>query len=579
MRKETKDVQTIGGLRLEYKIYEHQKCFVGHSHEAEWRDDILSACVEVLPKFGLEPWYAADHFDPTEPLRDKVVKLIANARYGIYDLSSWRDKRGEWHPPRNVLIELGMSIALNRPALLVRHTSNETLPLPVCLHGIELLDFAGETTLKRTLEERLPQWFDVPPDRDWLARFCTFGNRGCSFREEHPRARQWGNKTLHCHASDGLDQDHPCFQKIERDEIRGAFGEIFSRYDNLAFDYLDELPSASGYQFLLCSFCQTVRSTPFAVYRISPHTTAGVFIAIGMSIALETLFEYDIPKVLLVRQEQDLPSLLRGYEVIEASGISEAKRKLRGFIPSVIQKARKATWKPRPLPFVEVMTPTVDVAALSDIAENPLQSIVADLQDVIAAFSSDLNESMTGQMVTMAGVISYIRPHTTRKGASMAFVGFEDLQGSVEIVVFPRLWKETQKKWQTNNIVVVRGIVDAKGRKPKIICEAVTDQVRVVEADQSHKPPPPSGPLLAISIRRSGNHATDVERLNLIYELLTASDFMGNDRFQFHLLGDTRGGDNLELVFPNNRTRVCPELLQELVSILGPDCYTVIPNQ
>jgi len=79
---------------------------------------------------------------------------------------------------------------------------------------------------------------------------------------------------------------------------------------------------------------------------------------------------------------------------------------------------------------------------------------------------------------------------------------------------------------------------------------------------------------LTVTIRRSGNHATDVEKLNLIYELLTASGFKGDDRFKFRLMGDTRGGDNLELVFPNNRTRCCPELTQELVSILGPDCYT-----
>ena len=75
-------------------------------------------------------------------------------------------------------------------------------------------------------------------------------------------------------------------------------------------------------------------------------------------------------------------------------------------------------------------------------------------------------------------------------------------------------------------------------------------------------------------ISRSGNHQDDIDRLRLVYELLTDSGFQGNDRFKFHLIGDTRGDDNLELVFPNNRTRYCPELTQELVSILGPDCYT-----
>src|SRR6266566_1596922 len=104
--------QDAGGLRPLYQSYKHQKCFVGHSHEAPWYADIVSACEETMPEFRLEPWYAAHNFDPTRPLRDKVVEMIANARYGIYDLSYWirtdkerkavRDENGKviWEMPR-----------------------------------------------------------------------------------------------------------------------------------------------------------------------------------------------------------------------------------------------------------------------------------------------------------------------------------------------------------------------------------------------------------------------------------------------------------------------------------------------
>jgi hypothetical protein len=175
-----------GEMQANYMSYDRQKCFVAHSLGAEWAEDLKSACANILPKFNLEPWYAADHFDPTQPLRDKVVELIANSRYGIYDISHWQDKQGNWHLPHNVFIELGIAIALNRPTLLLRHSSNKSLPLPDCLQGIETIDFAGDVTLKKTLEQRLPQWLDVPPDRDWLNRFCIFGDRICSFREQHP---------------------------------------------------------------------------------------------------------------------------------------------------------------------------------------------------------------------------------------------------------------------------------------------------------------------------------------------------------------------------------------------------------
>jgi len=385
MSLETEVKRDTGGLRPEYKTYKRQKCFVGHSREAEWRDDILSACAEVLPKFGLEPWYAANQFDPTKPLRDKVVELIANARYGIYDLSSWQDRDGEWRLPRNVFIELGMAIALNRPALLLCHTSNKALPLPACLQGVELLEFAGEMTLQRALEERLPQWFEVPPDRDWLNHLCVFGNRVCSFRKVHPRARQWGYETLRCHILDGLDKDHPGFQAAEREEIRGAFQDILSRYSDLDYDYLDELPLTGSYQFALCGYCQAVRSMPLAVYRVLPGAPVEVFISIGMSIALEVLLGYEIPRVILVRQERELPSLLRGYEVIEAVNTSEVKRKLRAAIPTVMQQVRETAWSPKPLPFVEVISEAIPRADQeASVSELPMElpKIVAIKLDI-----------------------------------------------------------------------------------------------------------------------------------------------------------------------------------------------------
>ncbi len=257
------------------------------------------------------------------------------------------------------------------------------------------------------------------------------------------------------------------------------------------------------------------------------------------------------------------------------------------------------------------------------VSEHPLQNIVADLHDTITHFSGDLDDSLNGQMVTLAGMVAYVRRHTTKKGAPMAFVGLEDLQGLIELVVFPRTWKETQHKWELDKIVVVRGRVDGKGREPKIICESVTDQVRTVKDASKDASPPPSSnhyggndgtqasrafaepsaglsqppeptlhgqsanlshqaseavlsnasrpPELIVKIRRSGDHKADVERLRLLHELLI--EFQGANRFKFHLMGATQQGGSLELDFPNDRTHYCPELEQELVAILGPDCF------
>lgn len=346
------------GLSPQYQTYGHQKCFIGYSRGAKWRADIESVCQEVLQgEFNLEPWYADEHPDPTRILRDKVVEMIANTRYGIYDLSYWRkDDKSDWVMPRNVFIELGMAIALNRPTLLLRHTENEEarLKLPSCLESVSdcILEFSGKTTLRDALRKRLPQWIAIPPEQDWWNRYCAFGRRICEYREAYPRARHWGQETLCCHVSDGQDKDRPDFRSVVE--------EVLERYNDLRFEYLDNLPMAKGYNFLFCSHCQAVRSTSFAIYRITPKAPAETFIAIGMSIALEKHLKHEIPKILLTASAQDVPSLLSGYEVVEAQNDTERKARLQKFVSVVVQKVRKTISKSKPLPFIEVVPRRVE---------------------------------------------------------------------------------------------------------------------------------------------------------------------------------------------------------------------------
>jgi DNA polymerase-3 subunit alpha len=285
-----------------------------------------------------------------------------------------------------------------------------------------------------------------------------------------------------------------------------------------------------------------------------------------------------------------------------ATGLTfSAEEAILGTLPEIPEVSRK-----------EILSWEKDLVG-TYVSEHPLQNVVADLGDTISHFSGDLDDSLNGQIVTLAGMVTYIRRHTTKRGDPMAFVGLEDLQGLVEVIVFPRTWKETQEKWQMDKIVVVRGRVDARGREPKIICENVTDQVPAARAagdvdaappspapagdargngsaltprapsPQAGGPPAPAGPPveqnrprrheMTITIRRSQDRQADVEILRLVHELLT--DFQGDDLFKFHLIGNAHSDGNLELVFPNDRTRYCPELTQELVSILGTGCYTV----
>jgi DNA polymerase-3 subunit alpha len=155
------------------------------------------------------------------------------------------------------------------------------------------------------------------------------------------------------------------------------------------------------------------------------------------------------------------------------------------------------------------------------VSEHPLQQVAASLDGTVTASCGEIDEEMAGQKVVIAGIVPWVRPHITKKGNSMAFVQLEDLQGSIEVIVFPSIYEKTRELWQADKILIIKGRVDAKGRGAKVICESVQD-----------------------------------------YLLISRPD----DRFSFYLVSD---GRRVQLDFPNATTGYCPALKEALAEMLG----------
>jgi len=121
-----------------------------------------------------------------------------------------------------------------------------------------------------------------------------------------------------------------------------------------------------------------VRAHPFAIHRLTENTQPETLIAIGISIALEKQFDYKIPKLLLVENPEDLPSLLKGYEYVPARSDKERKEQLRRFLPTVMRQVRETVWKPRRLPFIEFPIPTL--ASFETITQEPNLDVATSVQ-------------------------------------------------------------------------------------------------------------------------------------------------------------------------------------------------------
>ncbi len=105
------------------------------------------------------------------------------------------------------------------------------------------------------------------------------------------------------------------------------------------------------------------------------------------------------------------------------------------------------------------------------ISDHPLAPMMNDLQDFISHSSAQLGEAAQDERVRVAGLISRFRTHTTKTGKTMAFATLEDLQGTIEIVIFPRTWEQVAEQVRVDQIVVVDGRVDAASGDPKVCAD------------------------------------------------------------------------------------------------------------
>ncbi len=110
------------------------------------------------------------------------------------------------------------------------------------------------------------------------------------------------------------------------------------------------------------------------------------------------------------------------------------------------------------------------------LSDHPLGEIAEAIGPYVTAYSSDLrDEALDGQRVVVGGIVTGVRTVITKARATMAIVSLEDLQGSVEVVVFPRLFEETRPTWIEGRILLVAGRIDHKGEDVSLLGDLAVD--------------------------------------------------------------------------------------------------------
>lgn len=124
------------------------------------------------------------------------------------------------------------------------------------------------------------------------------------------------------------------------------------------------------------------------------------------------------------------------------------------------------------------------------ISGHPLSEFEEEIKNQVSFFSSDLNINPVdnvsdeileedkgfydGMKVVVGGIITAKKTKTTKSNSTMAFVTIEDLFGSMEVIIFPKILEKYLGLITEENIVLVKGRISIKEEEaPKIICEEV----------------------------------------------------------------------------------------------------------
>ncbi|HEY8785826.1 MAG TPA: DNA polymerase III subunit alpha, partial [Candidatus Limnocylindria bacterium] len=104
------------------------------------------------------------------------------------------------------------------------------------------------------------------------------------------------------------------------------------------------------------------------------------------------------------------------------------------------------------------------------LSEHPLNALAPRMKEVVTVDLAGLGEAQD-DLVTIACVVTNARKHITKNKQLMMFAQVEDLTGSIEVTVFPRVYEATAPLWSTDEVLLVLARVEQRDEDPKLLCE------------------------------------------------------------------------------------------------------------
>jgi len=221
------------------------------------------------------------------------------------------------------------------------------------------------------------------------------------------------------------------------------------------------------------------------------------------------------------------------------------------------------------------------------LSEHPFSAFASNVAAENTTLCGQIDAELAGQTVVVAGMVASVHHLFTRDRNPFASTVLEDLDGRIEVMVWPRVYANTRDLWQEGNILLVEGKVRLRDDRVQLNCdyvrryqpgakeEVVTPQPGEMPVAAEETPaytPPAKARRLVITIAQTIDVDSDIAYLQKLIN--TLRQFPGENEVRLCV---TNEGKVINLKLSNISTNYCPELHQRLVELVGEDGLRLEP--
>lgn len=109
------------------------------------------------------------------------------------------------------------------------------------------------------------------------------------------------------------------------------------------------------------------------------------------------------------------------------------------------------------------------------ISGHPLEKYEKQIEKHGMNIKKAIESTREGVTVVIYGILEDIRPVTTKKGEQMAFLRLTDLTGTIEVVVFPKIFESNKNILIKDTCVGIKGHISGRNGETSLVTEAIKE--------------------------------------------------------------------------------------------------------